>query len=213
MWLGASVPYGSVDVQPRVDVELVGDADYTMMKTRISRQVQGKSNRQVGLVMAAGVLGGMLAGCGSPASDPVSAVDSRTATVNTAKGSGIHGSGLDAQGTGQVSDARVSERTNRPGPSDRTSVAQPEAVDKSDEQTEERHASISPDIPDAIAKDLGSPDPHIRSRALEYWETQLDQPPLTPVFEAMEDEDPAVRAKAGTIVERHMDMVKEQEGE
>ena len=69
------------------------------------------------------------------------------------------------------------------------------------------------DIPDAIAKDLGSPDPHIRSRALEYWETQLDQPPLTPVFEAMEDEDPAVRAKAGTIVERHMDLVKEQEGE
>lgn len=183
------------------------------MKTRISRQVQGKSNWQAGLVLAAGVLGGMLAGCGSPASDPVSGFDSRTATVNTAKGSETHSSGHEAQGTGQVSTARVSERTNRPGPSDRTSVAQPETVDKSDEQTEARNATLSPDIPDAIAKDLGSPDPHIRSRALEYWETQLDQPPLTPVFEAMEDEDPAVRAKAGTIVERHMDLVKEQEGE
>lgn len=34
---------------------------------------------------------------------------------------------------------------------------------------------------------------------------------LTPVVEAMEDEDPVVRSKAAPIVELHMDLEKEQE--
>ncbi|MGC4099557.1 MAG: hypothetical protein QM706_20880 [Nitrospira sp.] len=163
--------------------------------------------------MAAGVLGGILAGCGSPAPDSASNLESRAATVNTAKVSATGRTELGAQGTRQVSDARVSGRENRSDQSGRASVSQPAIVDAPDGAMEERTATMSPDIPEAIAKDLGSSDARIRFRALDYWETPSDQPPLTPVFEAMEDEDPAVRAKAAMIVERHMDLEQEQEGE
>lgn len=163
--------------------------------------------------MAACVLGGILAGCGSPAADPASGLDSRAATVNTAKVSPTGSTELGAQGTGQMSDARVSGRGDRADPNDRVSASQPAIAKKSDESMEERNAALSPDIPEAIAKDLSSPHALIRYRALDYWETQQQQPPLTPVFEAMEDEDPAVRAKAATIVERHMDVEKEPEGD
>ena len=187
------------------------------MKRSLGRRVSGESEWRGRLVMAACVLGGVLTGCGSPASDPASGLDSRAATVNTANVSatsraelGAQGSG---QGSGQGSDTRVSERGDRSGPSDRASTSQPTTAEKSDETTEKRNAAMSPDIPEVIAKDLSSPDAHIRYRALDYWDTQRDQPPLTPVFEAMEDEDPAVRAKAATIVERHMDLETEQEGD
>ena len=183
------------------------------MKRSLGRRVSGESEWRGRLVMATCVLGGVLTGCGSPASDPASGLDSRAATVNTANVSGTSRAELGAQGPGQGSDTRVSERRDRPGPSDRASTGQPTIVEKSDETTEERNAAMSPDIPEVIAKDLSSPDAHIRYRALDYWDTQRDQPPLTPVFEAMEDEDPAVRAKAATIVERHMDLETEQEGD
>lgn len=185
-----------------------------MMKTSFGRRVSCESEWRGRLVMAACVFGGVLAGCGSPASDPVSGLDSRAATVNTANESATSRAELGAQGTGrrtgQGSDTRVSERGTRSGPSDRASTGQPTIEEKSDEPTEERNAAMSPDIPEVVAKDLSSPDAHVRYRALDYWETQRDQPPLTPVFEAMEDEDPAVRAKAATIVERHMDLETEQ---
>ncbi len=163
--------------------------------------------------MAACVLGGVLTGCGSPASDPTSGLDSRAATGKTANASANGSAELGAQGTGQVSDAHLSGRGDRSVPSDRASANQPTIAKKSDETTEERNTEMSPDIPETVAKDLGSPDAHIRYRALDYWETQLDQPPLTPVFEAMEDEDPGVRAKAATIVERHMDLEKAHEAD
>ena len=183
------------------------------MKRSLGRRVSGESEWRGRLVMAACVLGGVLTGCGSPASDPASGLDSRAATVTTANVSATSRAELGAQGSGQGSDTRVSERGDRSGPSDRASTSQPTTAEKSDETTEKRNAAMSPDIPEVIAKDLSSPDAHIRYRALDYWDTQRDQPPLTPVFEAMEDEDPAVRAKAATIVERHMDLETEQEGD
>lgn len=66
-----------------------------------------------------------------------------------------------------------------------------------------------PSIPDSIAKDIGSPDARARYRALDYWETKGTQAPLDPVFEAMEDEDEAVRAKATEIIERYWDAEHE----
>lgn len=68
-----------------------------------------------------------------------------------------------------------------------------------------------PSIPDSIAKDIGSPDARTRYRALDHWETKGTQAPLDPVFEALEDEDEAVRAKATAILERHWAMEQERE--
>ncbi len=72
-----------------------------------------------------------------------------------------------------------------------------------------------PSIPTEVAKGLDSPDARARYRALDYWETKGNQAPLDPVFEAMEDEDPAVRAKATTIVEERWkeEQKKEQKEE
>ena len=61
-----------------------------------------------------------------------------------------------------------------------------------------------PSIPDSIVKDFGSPDALTRYRALNHWETKGPQAPLDPVFEALEDDDPAVRADAAAIVEQYV---------
>lgn len=68
-----------------------------------------------------------------------------------------------------------------------------------------------PSIPDSIAKDIGSPDASARYRALDHWETKGTQSSLDPVFEALEDEDEAVRAKATAMLERHRAMEQERE--
>lgn len=181
------------------------------MRTHFSRRIPWGREWRASLVIAAGVLGGVLAGCGSPASDPPSGLNSRAAAVDTAKGSETRSAEVGTQKPEQVSDTRLSGTGDRSGQNDRPSAGRQAIAEKSDETMEERNAETSPDIPESIVKDLSSPDPHIRYRALDYWGTQVDEPPLTPVFEAMEDEDPAVRAKAATIVERHIDLKKEQE--
>jgi hypothetical protein len=73
----------------------------------------------------------------------------------------------------------------------------------------------SANLPASIAKDLASPDARTRYRALDHWETKedskLSKSPLDPVFEAMEDEDEAVRAKATAIVEQYWTAEQERE--
>ena len=64
--------------------------------------------------------------------------------------------------------------------------------------------SLIADIPDSVAKDLDSPNTRERYRALDHWETKGTQSPLDPVFEALEDDDPAVRANAAAIVEQYV---------
>ncbi|MCS6896754.1 MAG: DUF3160 domain-containing protein [Nitrospira sp.] len=66
-------------------------------------------------------------------------------------------------------------------------------------------------IPTDVAKGLGSPDARALYRALDYWETKGNRAPLDPVFEAMEDEDPAVRAKATAIIEQQWAATRQQE--
>jgi hypothetical protein len=66
-------------------------------------------------------------------------------------------------------------------------------------------------ISQTITNDLNSPDARVRYRALDHWEETDSTPPLDLVFEAMEDEDPAVRAKATAIVEKQWEAEQEQE--
>jgi hypothetical protein len=69
------------------------------------------------------------------------------------------------------------------------------------DMNERDHRSI-PGVPDTVVKELGSADARDRYRALDHWETKDNNASLEPVFEAMEDEDEAVRAKATAIVEQ-----------
>jgi hypothetical protein len=74
--------------------------------------------------------------------------------------------------------------------------------------------STALNLPESIAKDLTSPDARDRYRALDHWESKNSKgikTPLDPVFEAMEDDDPAVRAKATAIVEQYWAAEQERE--
>lgn len=77
------------------------------------------------------------------------------------------------------------------------------------DQEENRTRSLNPSLPQSVAKDLTSPDAGTRLRALDYWESKATTAPLDPVFEALEDENEVVRAKATEIVEQQ--WVREHE--
>jgi hypothetical protein len=68
-----------------------------------------------------------------------------------------------------------------------------------------------PGIPKSIAKDLDSPDARFRIKALNHWDTKGTKAPLDPVFEALEDENEAVRAKATAIIEQRWAAEQEKE--
>jgi vesicle coat complex subunit len=87
-------------------------------------------------------------------------------------------------------------------------------VGSNQQNRDESNQPQSANLPESIAKDLASPDPRTRYRALDHWETndsKVSKTPLDPVFEAMEDEDPAVRAKATAIIEQHWAAEQERE--
>jgi hypothetical protein len=69
-------------------------------------------------------------------------------------------------------------------------------------QSEDSHSMSYASIPQAVTNDLASPEAGTRLRALEHWEQKNSRAPLDAVFEAMEDEDEAVRARANAIVEQ-----------
>jgi HEAT repeat protein len=78
-------------------------------------------------------------------------------------------------------------------------------------KTDGRDQSPALNIPDSIAKDLESPDARVRLRALNHWGAPETQASLDPVFEALEDEDEAVRAKAAAIVEQYWAIEQERD--
>jgi len=80
-----------------------------------------------------------------------------------------------------------------------------------DVETDGRDKLPIPGIPESIAKGLESPDARSRLQALDHWEKKGSKAPLDPVFEALEDEDDAVRAKATAIVERQWAIERERE--
>lgn len=83
------------------------------------------------------------------------------------------------------------------------------------EQAEDPRSPTESSIPQTITNELTSPDARVRYRALDHWEDEDKdrKAPLDPVFEAMEDEDPAVRAKATAIVEHYWEAEQEQENQ
>ncbi|MBX3326377.1 MAG: hypothetical protein U0223_01210 [Nitrospira sp.] len=74
-----------------------------------------------------------------------------------------------------------------------------------------RDADDRLNIPDAVAKDLGSSDARDRYRALDYWENKDSKAPMDPVFDALADEDPAVRDKAAAIIDKLAEVGEERE--
>ncbi len=83
---------------------------------------------------------------------------------------------------------------------------------KSSEEGEDRNKSADPSLPADVAQDLTSQDAYRRYHALEHWESKDGRAPLDLVFEAMEDDDPAVRVRATAIVEQAWASEEEQEG-
>lgn len=131
-------------------------------------------------------------GCGAPPADKVPGQESRAAIA----------------GSNRIETPQnINQRINRPGllPGE----SQAENAGSSNQRSplagkdDENNQPQFPKLPESIAKDLDSPDARDRFRALNHWEEKDGaKAPLDPVFEAMEDEDEAVRGKATAIVEQ-----------
>lgn len=135
----------------------------------------------------------LLAGCGSPASDKPASLESRA-------------------GNGKLED-RTGTAQPRVGNAGQAAPQSVTATGSSDtrQQGNKGAPSLPPNIPVATTMDLSSPDARVRYRALDHWEAKDSTASLDPVFKAMEDEDPAVRAKATAIVEQRWAAEQERE--
>lgn len=147
-------------------------------------------------VLVAGclLLAGLI-GCGSPASDkPVNA------ELHAANGKPEDRKGAvqpSAAKSTQVDPASKSATGSAGGALSLTAVP--------------RDADDRLNIPDSVAKDLGSSDARDRYRALDYWEKKDSKAPIDPIYDAMEDDDPSVRAKAAAILNQYMEKGEERE--
>ena len=70
-------------------------------------------------------------------------------------------------------------------------------------KTDSRDTVFAPVIPDPLAKELDSPDVHVRLRALDRVAKQGAITSLDPLIKALEDENEDVRTRATTILERY----------
>lgn len=131
-------------------------------------------------------------GCGAPPSDKVPGQQSRAAVAGSSQ---------------SAPSQNINQGMNRPGPLSDVSQAantagsnQPNRLAEKDDQNNQPQVA---NLPESIVQDLASPDARERFRALNHWEEKGEpKAPLDAVFEAMEDEDEAVRAKATAIVEQ-----------
>jgi hypothetical protein len=150
---------------------------------------------QVSVSIAAYALILVFGGCGSSVSDQAVSVQSSqresAAEANTARSRGSQPMGQTA-----TQESLLEKGVYRAGVF---------------EQGENHTLSLNPSIPQSVEKDLGSSDARVRYLALDYWEAKDSKAPLDPVFEAMEDEDEAVRAKATAIVEQYWAAEQEKE--
>ena len=137
-----------------------------------------------------------LAACGPASSDNAPNLKQRTNVDGLAAG------GNSAPGTVPASGGNnVPQRDGLPSKLDGTTNV----------KTDETDRSSVPGIPDSIAKGLESPDARLRVQALTHWDTKGIKAPLDPVFEALEDEDDDVRAKATAIIEEQWAIERERE--
>ncbi|MBH0177993.1 MAG: HEAT repeat domain-containing protein [Nitrospira sp.] len=133
----------------------------------------------------------LLIGCGSPVSDTPASLESRAESGKLKDHTGT------TQPRGTIGQAPQSVPAT--GFSDTR------------HQDNEGMLSLPLNISVATTMDLSSPDARVRYRALDYWEAKGSTAPLDPVFKAMEDDDPAVRAKATAIVEQRWAAEQERE--
>lgn len=159
------------------------------MKRRMKHPCFCASEPRQTSAVATSVLLLVLAGCGSSGSDSTPGLESRKAAVGTALAGG-QGAIL---AKGESAGGARSGQTASAG------------------QTSERKAPPPPPIPETVATDLSSPDARTRYHALDYWESKGTKAPVDPLFEALEDEDDRVRAKATAIVNKY--WAEEQERE
>lgn len=162
------------------------------------------SQSSLAMLMSLMLLAG-LAGCGSASSDNAPGLESRASVSGqAARGTGQGGKGNEtgsASGKGTVSGGdNIGSRDTLSKPADIATSG-----------TDERDKAPIPGIPESIAKDLDSPDVRDRLRALEHWEKKGNKAPLDSVFEALEDEDEAIRAKATAIIEQQWAIERERE--
>jgi hypothetical protein len=158
------------------------------------------------LVVGSLVLAGT-AGCGSPVSDKPANAELRV------------GSGKPADRKGPVELSAGKSGQNDPAPTKATGSAStmppPKASGSADATSQPTMVRRDDDdrlnIPEPVAKGLGSSDARERYRALEHWEEKDSKAPMDPVFDAVEDDDPAVRAKAEAIIERYIEAGEERE--
>ncbi len=150
-----------------------------------------------------------LTGCG-PASS-----DNATNPVTGGSVGGSVGRGME-QGETQLLPPLASERQTGsasmktlPGGETNTLPLKPD--DTLNVESDGRETLPVPGLPDSIAMALDSPDADLRIQALNHWDTQKTEASLDPVFEALEDENEAVRAKATAIIEQA--WAEEQERE
>jgi hypothetical protein len=83
-------------------------------------------------------------------------------------------------------------------------------ADNSYHEDDKTPVRVIPNVPEAIAQGLTSPDASARLQALNYWGKPENKAPLDPLYEAVEDVDPAVRAKATEIIERQWAAEQQQ---
>ncbi|MBH0186045.1 MAG: hypothetical protein HP477_11715, partial [Nitrospira sp.] len=144
-------------------------------------------------VCAAGCLTFMwMVGCGAPSSDKVPGQESRAAIAGSNQSAPAQSINQEINKPGPLSD--VSQAANTGNSNQRNRL-----IGKDEESSQPQPQKL----PESITKDLASPDARERFRALSHWEENGEvKAPLDAVFEAMEDEDEAVRAKATAIVEQ-----------
>jgi hypothetical protein len=154
-----------------------------------------------------------LAGCGSASSDNAPSRESRaSARGPAAQGGGQGGkTGITPISTGNETGSTPGKGTGPEGDSIGQGDKLSKAIDTSNIETDGRDKLPVPGIPESIAKGLDSPDVRDRIRALDHWEKKGTKAPLDPVFEALEDEDDAVRAKATAIIEQRWAEDEERE--
>lgn len=149
------------------------------------------------------VVGGLLlagtAGCGSPASDKSASdkpakAESRAANEKPEDRTGAVQPGVGKSGQNEAFVAAAN------GPADVTMTQTPAPKDRDDVVN----------IPEEVAKGLGSENPRDRLRALDHWDKDK-KASMDPVFDLAEDDDPAVRAKAEAIIEKYLESGEERE--
>lgn len=147
--------------------------------------------------MAAIVLAMMCSGCGSSVPDEGA---SRQSSATTRIDHGAKSSALPAWS----GDSLTEHGKKLVGKTDQSALVS---------QSHDLNPPSVSSIPHAVSHDLASPDARTRLRALEYWEHNDGNVPLDAVFEAIEDEDEAVRARATTIIEHRWDNEQEKQPE